>query len=173
MYGRGCCKVDESNGWYVWQGRWKIWEKFNAWNAIHKLESENIQIWKNKLLYICMTEITMIELLKIMKYGEILEKTMIHEWCHSDGDRETWIRNETFVGYIELKLKKDNGWKCRKWMMRNNILHLKKCCLIMQLRKISKESLINEWKNKLKAFQKTNDQWVELAIMPTKLCSNK
>jgi hypothetical protein len=34
---------------------------------------------KNKLLYLCMTEITMIEMLKIMKYGEILEKTMIHE----------------------------------------------------------------------------------------------
>ncbi len=31
------------------------------------------------MLYICMTEITMIEMLKIMKYGEIFGKTMIHE----------------------------------------------------------------------------------------------
>jgi hypothetical protein len=37
-----------------------------------------------------------------------------------------------------------------------------------------KESLINEWKIKLKAFQKTNDQLVELvAIHANQTCYNK
>lgn len=60
-------KLMKVNGWYVCQGRWKIWEK----SLMHEMQSiswsQKIFQSKKKMLYISMTKITMIEMLKTMK----------------------------------------------------------------------------------------------------------